>query len=296
MAVAMGKQRRTAFWLCALFAMSSCGTAKQDAPQDTPHVAADARVQDVAFHSRALNRQMQYRVIFPRSQRGGEKLATVYLLHGGGGNYRDWSNYADLSIFADKSFLLVMPEGHSSYYTNSATNATERYEDYIIQDLIADVESKFPVAIGRDRRAILGVSMGGFGAIKIALRHSEIFAFAGGLSPALDVPSRPFSIRRIAQWEHHRSIFGWNGQAQHDNDPFVLAQSADDTQTPFLYLVCGEQEGLLTANQSFAALLQRQKIPHEFHTVPGGHDWAQWRKSAKDLFVNLLAHSGAPPK
>ena len=64
----------------------------------------------------------------------------LYLLHGGGGGFRDWSNYSDVAGYAERGLILVMPEGNSSYYTNSADRPQDRYEDYIVHDLIADVE------------------------------------------------------------------------------------------------------------------------------------------------------------
>ncbi|PYX33998.1 MAG: hypothetical protein DMG81_20535 [Acidobacteria bacterium] len=108
--------------------------------------------------------------------------------------------------------VLVMPDGDESWYTNSAERPQDRYEDYITQDLVADVENRFPAAAGRAHRAVMGVSMGGFGAVKLALRHPELYAFAGGLSAALDAPGRPFSVARIGQYRHYRSIFGAAGQ------------------------------------------------------------------------------------
>src|SRR5260370_5714801 len=149
---------------------------------------------DITFHSAALNRDMQYRVILPASTARGEKLPVIYLLHGGGGGFHDWSNYSDVARYAEHTVILVMPEGNSSYYTNSAERPQDRYEDYIVTDLIADVESKFPVDSGRSNRAIVGVSMGRFGAVKLALRHPELFVFAAGISAAAAVPIRPFSI------------------------------------------------------------------------------------------------------
>ncbi|HXZ79155.1 MAG TPA: alpha/beta hydrolase-fold protein [Terriglobales bacterium] len=218
-------------------------------------------------------------------------MPVVYLLHGGGGGFRDWTNYSDAARFAELGLILVMPEGDSSYYTNSAEHPQDRYEDYIVRDLIADFESKLPAAIRRESRAIAGVSMGGFGAIKLALHHPDLFSFAGGLSSALDVPSRPFSIKRPLQWSQHRSIFGaWGSQRRRDNDPFVLARSADPDGTPYLFLSCGEQEGLLATNRQFAALLAKRHFAFEFHAGPGGHDWNQWNQRLPSLFQSLLAH------
>ncbi len=278
----------------ALLLFTACNRKKEEAPIDRPRLTPKVVMRDVSFHSVALNRDMQYRVVLPASIARGQKLPVVYLLHGGGGGFHDWSNYSDVARYAEHNLILVMPEGNSSYYTNSAERPQDRYEDYIVNDLISDVESKFPAAAGRSNRAIVGVSMGGFGAVKLALRYPELFAFAAGISPAVDVPSRPFSIKRIQQWRFHSSIFGpWGSQTRHDNDPFVLARSADPAKTPYLFLTCGEQEGLLPSNRAFAALLARRQFQYEFHTAPGDHNWNQWEKWLPSVFESLLRHMNA---
>jgi S-formylglutathione hydrolase FrmB len=250
-------------------------------------------MRDVTFHSAALNREMPYRVVMPVSVPTGVKFPVVYLLHGGAGNFRDWTNYSDVARFAERGLILVMPDGDESYYTNSADHPEQRYEDYIVKDLLADVETRFPIASDRAHRAMAGLSMGGFGAVKLSLKHPELFSFAAGLSSAIDVPTRPFSIRRIGQWRHHRSIFGpAGGASQRANDPFVLAKSADPAQTPYFYLTCGDAEGLLLSNRSFAHLLEERHFAHEFHVVHGGHNWNQWNARLNDCFDSLLKHLG----
>jgi S-formylglutathione hydrolase FrmB len=283
-------QRFAAVLLCLALGISlSCHKLKEEIGRDAPRLSPKVRMQDVTFHSAALGHDMQYRVILPKDIAAGQKLPTVYLLHGRGDSFRDWSNSSDLSPFAERGLVLVMPEGDASYFTNSVERPKDRYEDYIVKDLVSDVGSRFPVASGRQSRAIAGVSMGGYGAVKLALRYPELFAFAGGLSPAVDVPSRPFSIRRPFQWRFHSAIFGPAGsQTRHDNDPFVLARSADPNLTAYFYLVCGDQESLLPANRAFADLLAQRHIPHEFHVAAGGHNWAQWNKSVSSLFSSLF--------
>src|SRR5882672_6186747 len=183
-----------------------------DQPQpDQPRLVSGVTLQDVTFRSPSLQRNISYRVIKPSKIDTGRRLPAVYILHGGGGDFHEWSNYSDVARFAEQGLILVMPEGGSSYYTNSATVSQDRYEDYITRDLISDVEARLPVKSGRDNRAIVGISMGGFGAIKLALKHPELYIFAGGMSSALDVPSRPFSIKRYGQWRSHRAIFGPSG-------------------------------------------------------------------------------------
>ena len=272
-----------------LFLPGACGNKNLAEQPDRPQLTANVTLRDVTFYSRALDREMIYRVILPAEISGEQKLPVVYLLHGGGGGYRDWSNYSNVASYAERGLILVMPEGNSSYYTNSAGNPRDRYEDYIVKDLLADVESKFPAAAGKENRAIAGVSMGGYGAIKIALRFPGLFVFAAGISPALDVPSRPFSIKRPLQWKFHSSIFGPVGsQTRHDNDPYVLARTADPVKTPYLFLSCGEQEGLLTANKRFAAQLAERKFSFEFHAANGDHNWSQWDQWIPEMFQSLL--------
>ncbi len=249
-------------------------------------------MRDVTFLSESLQRTMQYRVFVPQSA-GNQKLPVVYLLHGGGGGFRDWSNYSDVAQFASRGLLLVMPEGGYSYYTNAVERPQDRYEDYIVKDLLADVARKFPVRDDRNGRAIVGVSMGGFGAVKLALQHPDRFAFVGALSPAIDVPRRRFTWRRLNQSRHFQEIFGPDdSDGRRKNDPFVLLRSAEPVKAPYFYLTCGQREGLLAANRDFAALLDRYGLMYEFHPVPGGHDWNQWNTQLAALFDALVGRIG----
>jgi len=219
-----------------MLAVTSACHKNSEQVSDHPRLTPKVVLRDVSFHSAALNREMSYRVLLPAAMPPGTKLPAVYLLHGGNGGFRDWSNDSDVARFAEEGLILVMPEGDESYYTNSAEHPQDRYEDYIVNDLIADVETRFPVASGQEKRAVVGVSMGGFGAVNLALRHPNLFAFVGGLSSAIDVPSRPFSFHRIGQWRHHESIFGpWGSSTRRDSDPFVLAHSADPAKVPISF-------------------------------------------------------------
>ncbi len=234
---------------------------------------------------------MQYRVIMPANVTPSRKFPATYLLHGSGGGFRDWSNYSDVAYFAASGMILLMPEGNSSYYTNAVDPPQDRYEDYIVRDLISDVEGRFPVAAGRSNRAIVGVSMGGFGAVKLALRHPDLFVFVGGLSSALDVPRRAFSIKRLQQSRHYNAIFGPSGSGtRRDNDVFVLIGAAIPEASPYFFLTCGEQESLLPVNREFGARLAAHHLRYEFHTMPAGHDWNQWNAWLPSLFASLTKH------
>src|SRR6266404_8008396 len=197
MKIVQSSNRAIAFF-CALLFLTAC-SKKEEKRQDSPRLNSRVSMRDVMFHSVALNRDMPYRVVLPLSIAPGHKLPVVYLLHGLGGSSRDWTNYSNVATFAEGGLILVMPEGDSSYYVNSAQRPQNRYEDYIVNDLISEVESKFPVAPGRPNRAIVGISMGGFGAVNLSFRHPELFDFAAGLSPAVDAPTRLFSIKRRSE-------------------------------------------------------------------------------------------------
>lgn len=276
----------------ALLLLSAVACHKESSPlPDRPRLTPNVRMQDVTFRSASLQRDMPYRVILPVSLRPNQKLPAVYLLHGGGGGYRDWSNYSDVARFAEQGLILIMPEGNSSYYMNAAERPKDRYEDYITKDLISDVEARFPAANGRQNRAIIGVSMGGFGTVVLSFKHPDLYAFAGGLSSALDVPTRPFSWHRIGQYRGHAQIFGdWGIVTRRANDPYHLAETVDPAKVPYFYLTCGEQEGLLPANQRFASLLKKRGLKYEFHPGHGGHDWNQWNGRLPLLFECLRQH------
>lgn len=273
--------------------LDGCTTVQIDFPiSDHPRLTPNVSSRDVTFLSSSLRHHITYRVIFPASISQGQKLPVIYLLHGGGGSYRDWSNYSGVARYAEQGYLLVMPEGGNSYYTNSVERPKDKYENYIVKDLIADVETRFPVVPRRDARAIVGVSMGGFGAVKIALKHPDLFGFAAGLSSALDVPSRPFSIRRAPQYHGHAQIFGpWGSQTRQQNDPLLLVQTSNAAATPYMFLTCGDREGLLVINRKFATVLKQRAFHYEFHIVPGGnHDWNQWDSQLPAVFTALSQH------
>jgi S-formylglutathione hydrolase FrmB len=256
---------------------------------DHPRMADGVQMQDISFFSAALGRTMPYRVFLPTQHMAGQALPVVYLLHGNWESYRSWSNNSYVAQYARQGLVLVMPEGDSSYYVNAVKTSSDRYQDYITHDLIADVEARFPVRRDRAGRAVVGVSMGGYGAVEYALARPDIYGFAGAISPALDVPSRKFSWRHWSQWARFRDIFGSSGSPERQaRDPFVQVRSADPKTVPYIYITAGDQEALLGPIRRFAAQLHARGFAYEFHSKPGGHDWNEWNAQIPGCFEKLL--------
>lgn len=290
----LSRARSLIFWPVLILSIASCRKAEPTHP-DRPYVAAGVVMKDVSFYSRALNREMPYRVFLPSHINSNEKLPVVYLLHGGNGGFRDWSNDSQVSSYAADGIILVMPEGAFSYYMNAAGKPEDKYEDYTFSDLISDVEARFPAAGTRNKRAIIGISMGGFAVVKIALTRPELFGFVGAFSPSIDVLHRRFNIRRWGQWSRIHTIFGpWGSESRASRDPFALVKSADPARTPYIYLTAGDNEPLLDPNERFAQRLRQSHFKFEFHTIPGGHDWKEWDSQIPGCFESLFQHIEMP--
>jgi S-formylglutathione hydrolase FrmB len=269
-----GSRRRT---LAALLLLSGC-------QKETPVVLpVPAGMVDRTFHSAALGRDVTYRVRYPASTLAGKPIHVVYLLHGNGESYRRWSEASTITQLAPADWVLVMPEGQSGYWVNSATAARDRYEDFLTHELIADAERDLTTR-GEIDRSIVGNSMGGYGAVLMALKHPRLYRFAGALSPAVDYPERGFTLRRWGQSLGIRSALGpMASAARKANDPFVLAETADPARMPYVWLSCGDSEPLLAPVRRFDAVLTQRGIAHEFHVEHGGHNWGQWNEAMPGL-------------
>jgi len=256
---------------------------------DAPHISPGVAMRDVSFLSAALGREMPYRVFLPAEVPAGQRLPVVYLLHGMGGNFRDWSNATDVSRYAAQGLILVMVEGEHSYYLNAAGRPKDRFEDYLTVDLVRDVEGRFPALTDGKHRALIGGSMGGFAGVKVALSHPEIYGFVGSLSAPLDAAERGFALRRWSQWWGFRELFGpWGSEARRERDPFVLVESAEPGVTPYLYLTVGARDPLVDANRRFVSRLKARGFRYEFHVGRGGHDWGEWADEMPGCFARVM--------
>lgn len=254
-----------------------------------------ACVQTVQFKSQLVNAALPYRVIVPAKytlkKEEQQRYPVIYLLHGFSGHYDNWISKTKLAEYANAyNFIIVTPEGNDSWYTDSASVPTARYESYILQELIPDVQRRYRTIETREGRAIAGLSMGGYGALKFGVKHAEMFAFVGSLSGALDAAAWTENDLRNFGEALPRSVMETFGPAGSEtraaNDLMKLVHefpAARLSQLPYFYLDCGTEDGLLSFSRKLADLLRERKIPHEYRELPGTHNWVYWDAQVREV-------------
>ena len=224
------------------------------------------------------------------------RYPVLYLLHGLQGDENDWWTRSRLSEYAARYHLIiVMPGVGDSWYANSATDERARYEDVIVNDLIPFVDSHYRTMACREGRAIAGLSMGGLGAIKFALRYPQLFVFAGSFSGAFGVPltARLGKKPGPKMLNELHAVFGDDGsRTRLDNDVFrLLGQPlAKGTELPYLYVSVGDSDPLPQVSESNPRLndaLRVRKVKSEYHVRPGTHDWHFWDSEINIMLVRL---------
>ncbi len=283
---------KAAVAISLLFSVSSAESVRSTA---SVSARRQVTVRDARFHSAALGRDMRYRIILPAGyEQGSRRYPVLYLLHGLGGSYVGWESRSHLAEYVTPLALIsVMAAGDDSWYANSAGAPQEKFEDYIATDLIAEIDKRYRTIAAREGRAIAGVSMGGYGAMKLALKFPRLFAFAASFSGAqIVVHDASFVIPFGAKYNQQaQEIFGPAGAPNRvQNDIFELAQKADPASLPYLWVSCGTEDNLLASNREFAVLLHAKKILYEYHESPGAHTWAYWDKQLPAMLQSVSTY------
>ena len=254
--------------------------------------AQSASVETIQFQSKLTNATLPYNVILPPDYRGSSatRYPVLYLLHGFGGHYSDWVTHANVADYAAQyRMIVVMPEGNNGWYTDSAGVASDKYESYILRELIPDVQKRYRTIEARYGRAVAGLSMGGYGALKFGLKTPETFAFVGSLSGALAAPAwTEDDLKNLKSIRDSVfSVFGSVGsETRKANDIYEMTRGLSAARVaalPYIYLDCGTEDFLIGLNQQFAALLREKKIPHEYRELPGDHNWAYWDQQVPEV-------------
>ena len=256
-------------------------------------VTANGRVETVRFQSKLVGTVLPYNVILPADYDKSRttRYPVLYLLHGLMGHYPDWVSRSNVADYAARyRLIVVMPEGNDSWYTNSVTVATDKYETYILDELIPDVQQRYRTIAARYGRAIAGLSMGGYGAIKFGLKSPQTFVFAASMSGAFGV-TRFTEEDGNPRWSTSVTAFGPAGsEARKANDLFELIEKLSTAQIntlPYFYFDCGTEDSLSTFsyNRQLSELMYEKKIPHEYRELPGDHSWGYWDRQIQEVLA-----------
>ena len=272
-----------------LFALNFSVFAQQAAK--TEHDAGKTYQLD----SKLMKRQIPYRVILPLNYNADKtaRFPVIYMLHGLGGSYRNLSEGENLlDDYAKFPFIIVSPDGGSGFYTDSATKTDDKWESYIVQELIPAIDKDFRTIAERRGRAVAGLSMGGFGALKFGAKYPQMFVLAASMSGAVTAASwrKPEDLPPVPLFRQVLTAAFGDGTSPvlAENDLFKIIGDypADKiVNLPFFYVDCGTEDnlGLLKPNQNFAALLQSRKIPHEYRELPGKHEAVYWAHQIPEI-------------
>jgi putative tributyrin esterase len=254
-------------------------------------------IEDSLF-SKSVNSYMRFNVILPANYYSNEeRYTTLYLLHGYSGNQDDWVTRTGLiEYMKNYNIIIVTPDGKNSWYTNSPDMKNRNYEDYIMKELIPAVENKYRTLSTRHGRAIAGLSMGGYGAIKLALKYPGTFYYAASFSGAIQIPGKIEEIAKTSTSKNSPSAlkeaFGETRSSHWDkNDPFVLVDSLKNPlNIPYLYFSVGKDDRLLDANRALTDKLRIKGCLYEYHESPGIHNWIFWDKEINELLRKLAKY------
>lgn len=328
---------------CSKSAPSTSGSA---APQ--PAVAAPVTkgtVEKHHFASKALGVDKQYVLYLPAgyADAPSKRWPVFYYLHGLTGNEQNWTEGGKLDEAADTlglAAIVVMPDGDDGFYVNGVsavdydqcmsrgtglfmpgqqppkqTCVRKRdYETYIVDDLVTEIDSKYRTLASREGRAIAGLSMGGFGALQLSMRHPDLFAAAAshsGIDTLLYGGPYPYVAGKVEILKDPKSwiagageIGAWVGgllgtdiAVWRAHDPALLVDKLEPGK-PALYLDCGTDDVFQLQNgmQYLHERLVANKVEHAYYIGPGKHDFSFWTKRVPESLKFLRDHtSGARP-
>jgi S-formylglutathione hydrolase FrmB len=247
------------------------------------------------FFSEALELSTSMTVLLPQpaaAQIGVEGGATgapppvLYLLHGLTDDDTAWTRFTSIERYASaKGLAVVMPQVHRSFYADEALGM--KFWTFLSEELPRTVEAFFRVSTRRADTFVAGLSMGGYGAMKWALRQPERFAAAASFSGVMDAAAmqendmRPHIRALMGRVFADRTIKGG------DDDLVHLLGEAKPSDLPRLFLRCGTEDPLLPHNERFVAAADKHGIALDAKFGPGAHEWGYWDVQIQDLLSQL---------
>jgi S-formylglutathione hydrolase FrmB len=249
---------------------------------------AQGRIDCSAFSSKILHRDVRYCVMLPSSYEKelAKKYPVLYFLHGLGENEQTLIQSGGWGLIDDLrqqhkvgDFLMVAPDGRGSFFINSA-DGQDRYSDFFLSEFLPYIETHYRVIRDRNDRGVTGLSMGGYGALRVAFAHPDLFGSVSAQSAALitETPQQLNADARSAgpMGRLLGGVFGNPVNVAHwqQNNPFDLARKNQiQIKTQAIYLNCGQEDdfGFEDGAARMHKQLLAEGIRHEFHLYPGGH-------------------------
>ncbi len=235
------------------------------------------------FYAPSVEREVAYNVCLPEDyETSGERYPTLYLLHGLTQDHTAWARLGVQYYAQFHRLIIVMPSVGRTWYVNwgaSPAGVKNRWEDFIVRDLIEHVDGAYRTIPERAGRAINGLSMGGYGALMLGLRHPDLFSTIGSHSGALGFARRARSEMSAdgALATPEGTIFLSPEQCD-AHDPFKLILEVPREALPHIYLDCGTEDGLIAENREFTRLLLERGIAFTFAQSEGNHAPPYWAR------------------
>ena len=276
------RARTTFLFAILIVECTSFASAAQISSRRTPRQTS---IETIQLQSKLINTTLPYNVILPPGYRVARttRYPVLYLLHGWGGHYTDWLTRTNVADYAAQyRMIIVMPEGNDSWYVDGASGVNDQYESYILKELMPDVDKRYRTIQSRYGRAIAGLSMGGYGAIKYGLKFPATFLFAGSMSGAFGVTRYTQKEMGGANRDPFIKTFGAvNSDTRKANDVFEITSAlsaARIASLPYFYFDCGTEDAAqhFRPNRELSELFSEKKIPHEYRELPGNHSWQYW--------------------
>ncbi len=256
---------------------AACGLLSiQIGAANQPNSSASVAAAIVQVPSASLGKTIPITVLLPATYSRSEKRYPVlYLLHGGGQDHTTFTTRPWFVEQAAQELIIVTPSAGESWYINSVADPKAKYEDFVVKDLVPYMDRHYRTVASREGRAVAGVSMGGWGAMVLGLKHHQLFGSIGAMSA-------PFLISRqspdMDMKSREQQGFGAPGTPERlERDPAALADAISLESVPRLYLACGNQDLFVIDSRRFVERLTKRKIPYEYREVsPFGHSWDVW--------------------
>ena len=261
-------------------------------PVDTAGRPVPLPIHTGAYFSQALDREQPYAYMLPTGYTPERSYPLLVLLHGLNSDYKGWTTYSRVARYvAAYDLIVACPDGGAGWYTNAA-NGGERREDDITQDFVGHLRATFSLVPPGHGWGIGGLSMGGYGAVKIALKHPHLFPVAVSHSGAFEKMQTATAHPVFGDPQADRRL------RYHEN-PFRLIEQALcglPTDRPRLHIDCGTEDALLTVNRRFVDHLNFVGYPYTYSEMPGQHTWPYWDRAFKTHLPELAQNLGAAAK